>query len=66
MFHTCAIKSSSYHPVRTGRSSQPGGAGGLASQGSESRQKHFSLGTGVGGLAQAQNIPWWRGGSFRF
>lgn len=66
MFHTCAIKGSSYRPVRAGRRSQPGGAGGPAGQVSEPRQKHLSLGTGAGGLAPTQNIPWWRGGSFTF
>lgn len=66
MFHTCAIKGLSYRPVRAGRRSQPGGAGGPASQVSEARQKHLSLGTGTGGLALAQNIPCWRGGSFTF
>lgn len=66
MFHTCAIKSSSYRPVRAERRSQPGGAGGPASHVSKARQKHLSLGTGAGGLAPVQNIPWWKGGSFTF
>lgn len=66
MFHTCAIKGLSYLPVRAGRRSQSGRVSGPASQVSEARQKHLSLGTGAGGLAQAQNIPCRRGGSFTF
>lgn len=48
-------------PRCQGREAKPAGWcqwPSLASQVSEARQKHLSLGTGAGGLASAQNISW--------